>query len=323
VKKLSLISLFACAALAWALPAFPHEGWGVLSDRQGRVFFTDIARNIVWRLDPDGTVMPVLEETHSHALVSIGDGSIYGVDLHLTEPIGSVWRIDPDGRVHTLVPPTRDLPLGLQSFLVDTDGSIYSGIRWAPDRRLSLLRRRPDGIIDRVAGGFTGINGMAWAPDGAILLTDGPHLKRLTLDGTVETLGGGKLTATRWGANLMGVTTDGSGGAFVADFSGGRILDVGRHAGVAVEYTSNVPWSPTGVARDADGLLVLEHLRMPWSILGDLQLGPYVRVRRLGLKGRVVTLTVLWGTRSWLAAIGLVLVTSALIAWRIRSYRRH
>lgn len=300
-----------------------HEGWGIVSHRQGRIYFTDIPRNIVWRLDPDGLVTPILEDTHSHALVSIGDGSIYGVDVHLTERIGSVWRIDPEGRVHTLVPPTRDFPLGLQSFLIDTDGTMYSAIGWAPERKASLLRRRPDGIIERVAGGFAGIDGMTWAPDGAILLTDGPFLKRVMLSGGVETLGGGALTETRWGADLMGVTTDGSGGAFVADFSGGRVLDVGRHSGVALEYASSFPWSPTGIARDADGLVVLEHLRMPWSVLGDLQVGPYVRVRRLGLKGRVVTLVVLWGKRTWLASVALLVVAAATAAWRIRFYRAH
>jgi hypothetical protein len=314
---------FRCLIVLVLLPgtAAAHEGWGVVSDRQGRIFFTDIPRNTVWRLDPDGTLIPVLTDTHSHALVSIGDGSVYGVDNHATEPVGSVWRIAPDGRVHTLLPPTRDLALGLQSFLIDTDGSMYSGIRWAPEGRISLLRRRPDGLIERVAEGFSGIDGMAWSPDGAILLTDGTHLKRVTLDGRVEILGGGALTKNRWDADLMGVTTDGSGGAFVADFSGGRVLDVGRHAGVAFEYASNFPWSPTGIARDAEGLVVLEHLKMPWSLLGALQVGPYLRVRRLGLKGRVVTLTVLWGTNTWIAAAAVLVIAGGAIAWRIRSYR--
>jgi hypothetical protein len=116
----------------------------------------------------------------------------------------------------------------------------------------------------------------------------------------------------------MGVTTDGSGGAFVADFSGGRVLDVGRRSGVAVEYVSDFPWSPSGVARDADGLIVLEHLRMPWSMLGNLQVGPYLRVRRLGLKGRVQTVTVLWGTRTGMAGAVIAIIAASVIAWRMR-----
>jgi hypothetical protein len=314
-----------------AQSAGAHEGWGIVADERGRVFFTDLARNIVWRLDPDGSLVAVLENVHSHALVTIGDGSVYGAHVDLTEPTGSVWRIGPDGRVHTLLPPTRDVPLGLESFLIDTDGTLYSAIGWAPEGRVSLLRRKPGGLVERVAEGFTGIDGMAWAPDGAILLTDGPYVKRVRLaartdggadENTVETLGGGALTETHWDADLMGVTTDGSGGAFVADFSGGRVLAVGRQSGVALEYGSNFPWAPTGIARDANGLLVLEHLKMPWSLLADLQVGPYLRVRRLGLKGRVVTLEVLWGTRTWIAAAGLTSVVLLAIGWRLRTYHR-
>ena len=314
----SSVPWFLAACLAIASPASAHDGWGIASTPAG-IFFTDIPRNIVWRLHRDGTLAVARERTHSHALVTIGDGSVYGTDVDVSEPIGSVWRIDDGGAGHTVMPYTRDLALALQSFLIDTDGAIYSAIRWAPDGRVTLLRRRPDGIIERVASGFSSIVGMAWAPDGAILLTDVAQLKRVTLAGNVETLGGGPLTEASEGAGLMGVTTDGSGGAFVADFARGRILDVGRHAGVAVEHASNFPWSPTGIARDGDGLVVLEHLRMPWSALGGAQIGPYLRVRRLGTDGRVQTLVVLWGTRTWMVAAGIAMAAGAALAWRLGS----
>jgi hypothetical protein len=331
-RRLTPAAGFAIALLILIVPrAEGHEGWGIVADTRGRIFFTDTARNIVWRLDPDGTRVPVLEDTHTHALVSIGDGSVYGTHADPVAAIGTVWRIDQDGRVHTILPATRDLPLGLQSFLIDTDGTIYSAIGWAPEGRVSLLRRRPGGLAERVADGFTGVDGMTWAPDGAILLTDGPFLKRVVVgarsetrgnESTVEILGGGPLTETRWDADLSGVTTDGSGGAFVADFSGGRVLAVGRRSGVALEYAADFPWSPTGLGRDANGLVVLEHLKMPWALLADVQVGPYLRVRRLGLKGRVITLGVLWGTRTWIAAAGVALLAGGAIAWRLRTYHR-
>jgi hypothetical protein len=322
VKRTCCISLLL---LALPAAAAAHEGWGIVVDPRGRIFFTDLARNIVWRLDPDGSRVAVREQTHSHALVSLGDGSVYGAHVEAGEPVNSVWRLDPDGSMHTVLAPTRDLPLGLQSFLIDTDGTMYSAIGWAPAGRVSLLRRRVDGISERVAEGFSAIDGMSWAPDGAILITDGPFLKRVPITEDtrgVEALGGGALTDTRWGMDLMGVTTDGSGGALVADFSGGRVLAVGRRAGVALQYAPNFPWSPTGIARDANGLVVLEHVRMPWSLLGDLQVGPYLRIRRLGLAGDVVTLAVLWGTRTSMVAAGLALLVVTVIGWRLRSYHR-
>lgn len=321
-KRTCCISLLL---LALPAAAAAHEGWGIVADPRGRIFFTDLARSIIWRLDPDGTRVAVRERTRSHALVSLGDGSVYGVHVEPAEPVGSVWRLDADGSVHTVLAPTRDLPLGLQSFLIDTDGTMYSAIGWAPEHRVSLLRRRVDGIAERVAEGLSGIDGMAWAPDGAMLITDGPFLKRVPIgnDGRgVEVLGGGALTDTRWGADLMGVTTDGSGGALVADFSRGRVLAVGRRSGVALHYAPNFPWSPTGIARDANGLVVLEHVRKPWSLLGDLQVGPYLRIRRVGLEGNVVTLAVLWGTRTSIVAAGLAVLVVAAIGWRLRSYHR-
>lgn len=306
--------------LVLAGAAEAHEGWGVVSAPGGRIYFTDVQRRIVWRLEPDGRLEPALEEVCAHALVTIADGSVYGAGTSGDPPAGRAWRIDPDGRVHVLAAAAERGP-GFRSFLIDTDGTIYSSAPGAAGQA-DLLRRRPGGAIDRVAGGFTAIDGMAWSPDGAILLTDGPHLKYVSADGTVETLGGGALSEPRGSADLAGVTTDGSGGAFVADFAGGRLLDVGRRSGVAVEYASDAPWSPAGVARDAQGLVVLEHLAPRWSRLARLQVGPYLRVRRLGVDGQVITLAVLWGTRSWIAGAGVVLAAAAAIGWHIARYRR-
>ena len=305
--------------LVLAGAAEAHEGWGIASAPGGRIYFTDVLRRIVWRLDPDGRLEPALEGVCAHALVTIADGSVYGAGTSGDPPAGRAWRIDPDGGVHVLA--AAGGGAGFQSFLIDVDGTIYSAGRGAAGR-VDLVRRRPDGAIDRLAGGFTAIDGMAWSPDGAILLTDGPHLKYVSADGTVETLGGGALSEPRGGADLAGVTTDGSGGAFVADFAGGRLLDVGRRSGVAVEYASSAPWSPAGVARDAQGLVVLEHLAPRWSRLARLQVGPYLRVRRLGVDGQVITLAVLWGTRTWIAGAGVVLAAAAAIGWHIATYRR-
>ena len=308
----------ALALVCAAAAAEAHTGWGIASTPDGRLYVTDVARRIVWRIEPDGRVEPALEGVHAHALVTIADGSVYGADAGAEAPFGHVWRIDADGRVHTLVAAGAGGPLGFESFLIDTDGTIYSAGRVEPPE---LFRRSPDGTVVSVAREFTSVRGMAWAPDGGVLLTDGPFLKYVAHDGTVETLGGIAFTEPPWQADLAGVTTDGSGGAFVADVTGGRVLNVGRRSGVVVEYASSFPWSASGVVRDADGLAVLEPLAATWSLLADLQVGPYLRVRRLGVDGRVVTLAVLWGARTWMAAAAVALAAAAGVAWHIRRYR--
>jgi hypothetical protein len=311
----SLLLLVATPALAGA-HRVESSGWGIASTPDGRIYFTDVNRGIVWRLDPQQDPEPALEGVETYALVTIADGSVYGADAGARPPAGRAWRIDPDGRVHPLID-AGETRLGFVSFLIDTDGTIYSASRAGTE----LLRRRPDGSVDRVAGGFTAINGMAWAPDGGILATDGPYLKYVAQDGSIDTIGGGPLSESRGDVDLGGVTTNGSGGAFAADSAGGRLLNVGRHAGVAVEYGADPPWVPSGVARDAHGLVVLETLAARWSALAELQIGPYLRVRRLGVDGQVVTLAVLWGTRTWMAAAAVAGAAAAAVLWHIRTYR--
>jgi hypothetical protein len=304
---------FTSLLLLGAAPAAAQ----VASTPDGRIHVADTVRAIVWRLEPDGRLEPAIDGVQAHALVTIADGFVYGADAGGNPPAGRAWRIDPAGRLQTLVA-AGETPLGFVSFLIDTDGTIYSGSRDGT----ALLRLRPGGAVDRAAAGFTAIDGLAWSPDGGIFLTDGAHVKYVGQDGSVETLGGGPLSEAEGRVDLGGLTTNGSGGVFVADTAGGRLLNVGRQAGVAVEYASNPPWVPADVARDARGLVVLEALAPRWSAMARLGVGPYLRVRRLGVDGQVVTLAVLWGTRSWIAAALVAIAAAAGVAWHIRAYRR-
>lgn len=190
-------------------PLFPsraeaHEGWGIVVDAAGRVYFGDIPANTIWRISKEGKLERVALGKHSHALVLDSAGNLYGTNPHLTLPIRSVWRLTSDGRLTDLVAPTQNFPLGLQSFIVDGAGNMYSAnARNAQTPELLLLKRSPDGEVITLAGStvghadgtgtqarFLGIDGMAFGPDGALYLADGPYLRRVALDGTVTTLAG-------------------------------------------------------------------------------------------------------------------------------------
>jgi hypothetical protein len=307
--RLLLTALLAAAASS----VEAHDGWGVASTPDRRVFFTDTRRSIVWRIDPDGTRAPALEDTHSHALVTIGDGYVYGTNAPMAGAVRTVWRIDEQLRVQELLRQSEGDALTLDAFLIDDDGTVYSASRSSPGEPVALLRRDRNGIVETVADGFTAINGLAWTPDRRrIFVVDGAFLKWVARDGgAVDVLGGGALGSDR--RDLRGVVANGWGGAFVVDFGSGGIFEVGDGFAAHVQYTAVQPWFPAGVARDADGLLVLEHLRRPWSLLADAQVGPYLRVRRLGTKGRVQTLAVLWGTRTWMAATAIAAMTAVAL----------
>lgn len=332
-------SVVIAALTVRTTPAAAHEGWGIVVDAHRRVYVADIPANTVWRISPDGRVEPVVRDVHSHALVLGSDGAVYGTHVHLTRPIRSVWRLDMSGRLSDVLPPTSGFPLDLQPFLLGADGTLYSGSVYqaeppAGGRELYVLRRSPRGVVDTVAGGrvghadgvgprarFESLDGMAWLPDGAIVIADGPRLRRVTLDGHVATITG-PLTTRRWDQDLLGVSVGPHGDVYAADFAGRAVLHVvGTRADTAL--VSGRFWSPTGVTATAGGLYVLEHPRAPLGILGDLGVGPYLRVRRLGPDGRVETLARVWGRHSGPAAGAAALLLLALTgAWARRRMQR-
>ena len=313
--------------------AAAHEGWGLVVDSAGRVYVTDIPSNTIWRISPDGRIEAVGRHIHSHAL-SLGiDGAVYGTHVSLTEPVRSVWRLDSSGRFADIIPATRGFALDLQSFLRAPDGTVYSASVYqhpAPEggRELYLLRWSSSGVVDTIAGGplghadgtgsaarFEAIDGMAWLPDGAILVADGARLRRVGTDGQVKSLGE-PLTQRRWDQDLLGVAVGPDGSLYAADFSGRVVQRVSIGGTVEPVYAPSAFWSPAGVAATSDGIYVLEHPRAPLGILGDIGVGPYLRVRRFGPDGRVDTLTTRWGRFSGEVGAAMVLVVGALVTVR-------
>ena len=129
-----------------------------------------------------------------------------------------------------------------------------------------LMRRSPDGAYVVVAGAglglrdgrgaaaqFTGIDGMAIAPDGSLLVSDGTSIRRVTADGETSTVAMA-LTEPSWGEDLMGLTVRDNGDIFVADYSGARVLWLRDAQPVESVLESGWPWAPTGVAFRGDDL---------------------------------------------------------------------
>ena len=146
-----LASCFFCAQTASA-----HEGWGIVVDRQGQIYFADIPTNTIWRINREGKLEAFLRDKHSHALVLSEDGSIYGTQEHHASAVGSVWRIAPDGSLTTVLTPNRDSPLNLHPFTIDRDGNVYStnSISFPKQSdKATLLKATPSGELTILAGG--------------------------------------------------------------------------------------------------------------------------------------------------------------------------
>ncbi len=319
--------------------ALAHEGWGIVVDRQGQIYFSDIPTNTIWRITREGKPEGFISNKHSHALVLGEDGSIYGTQEHHAAAIGSVWRIAPDGSFSNVFTPALDFPLNLHPFIMDRDGNIYSTNSISfPNQsdKVMLLRSTPDGNVTVLAGSargyrdgrgseaqFSGIDGMAWAADGSLYVTDGVYVRRVTMDGVVATLGKGALTTSSYGEDLMGLAVSPSGSVYVADYSQRRVIQLLPDGNTRTISETGLFWSPTGITIVGEDLYVLEHLRMPLVILGDIGIGAYARVRRISPDGTVIRIATVWGRNTLTFAIVLLAIGALLIfVWLLRRRRK-
>ena len=342
-RSFTLIVLAVVAqCLSCAQTVKAHEGWGIVVDRQGQIYFSDIPTNTIWRITRDGKLEAFLSNKHSHALVMGEDGSIYGTQEHHAAAVGNVWHIAPDGSFSNIITPTRDFPLNLHPFTLDRDGNIYSTNSISfPNQgdKTTLLKAKPNGEVTILAGGlrgyrdgrrgeaqFSGIDGMAWATDGSLYVTDGVYVRRVTMDGTVTTIGNGALTSQSYGEDLMGLALAPGGSLYVADYSQRRVLQLMPDGNTRTILETGMFWSPTGITIVGEDLYVLEHLRMPLVILGDLGIGAYARVRKVSPNGEVERIATVWGRNTLTFAIVLFAIAAFFVFvwrfWRRRKLRR-
>ena len=266
------------------------------------------------------------------------DGSIYGTQEHHAAAVGSVWRIAPDSSFSNIFTPAPDFPLNLHPFIVDRDGNIYStnSISFPNQNdKMMLLKASPNGDVTNLAGGvrgfrdgrggeaqFSGIDGMAWATDGSLYVTDSVYVRRVAMDGTTATLGRGALTSQSYGEDLMGLAVSPGGSVYVADYSQRRVFELMPDGSTRTILETGLFWSPTGVTFVGEDLYILEHLRMPLVILGDIGIGAYARVRKISPDGTVERIATVWGRNTLTSSIVLLAIGALFVfIWRFRRRR--
>jgi hypothetical protein len=306
----SAVLLAALWIIAGAAAA--HPGTGIVVDAAGRVFFTDLTG--IWRIDPDGTVRVVVPGKHCHTLALAPDGSVSGehVSYDGSKFWTSAWTLRPDGSVIQTAAPEAGFPLVFTpTIAADRTRYFYRVDNHRKDRS-EIFRQQPGGRLEWFAGGaygfadgprqtarFGSIGAMAAGGDGALYLTDAPAVRRVGPDGRVTTIarGGPLLESTVAGrvlggafGGLMGIVRDESGGLYVANFGGRRVVRVGPGGTVVSVLPSETPWSPSGVTLRGGHLYVLE--AGAWPGFFDA-----VRVRRMRPDRSVSVLAVIRGGR--------------------------
>lgn len=52
--------------------------WGIVRTQAGKVYATDVIRNVVWKVDASGRVGAALRERHAHGLMLNAEGKLVG-----------------------------------------------------------------------------------------------------------------------------------------------------------------------------------------------------------------------------------------------------
>ena len=297
---LAALGLAGCGARAAA-----HPGTGIVADRAGRIYFTDLRQ--IWRLEPGGRLTVVVPETHTHELFLDGEGNLFGEHLEYEGSAErwwtSVWRLTAAGRLSQLHPRTEGFRSAFPAVRDRLGNGYYADVNNHLRETSRIYRRSPAGAVALLAGGawghrdgagpqarFGSIGSMAAAPDGNLYVADGSSIRRVSADGHVTTISRGSPLLGRaavWfggrSNHLMGVAADARGGVFVANHGRRSVLRVSPEGGVRRVYRARLPWSPTGVALTPAGdLVVLEYRSGPGT--------QPVRVRRLAPDGRATLL---------------------------------
>jgi sugar lactone lactonase YvrE len=320
--RVFVITLLQC--LIFNLNAGAHEGWGIVVDTHGQIYFSDIPTNTIWKINRFGKLQIAVANQHSHALILGSDGNIYG-----SHENGRVWKITSENHYTEILPPNPDFPLNLHCFNIDNKGNIYSmNAKGVQSGQVMLIKRSADGNVTTIAGSAKGykdgngikaqfiwINGMAWAPDSSLYLTDGPYVRKVTMEGVVSTVYE-KLTTESKGEDLYGLTVSSTGDLFIADYSGRQIIKIKKDGKVRTILKSGSVWSPTGVAVNGQEIYVLEHLRMPLVLLGNVGVGPYIRIRKVAADGKVTTVHTVWGKSTYIFLIALFFIILFVIYFK-------
>lgn len=255
-RILAAVCLFLFASAA---PARAHPPVGIVMDRQGNVFYSDLTH--VWRIAPDGRRSIAVRDVHTHELALDEAGNLYGEDNRYQggdRYRHRIWRRTPDGRVSDVIP-WREGFWPDYGFVRDRAGAIY----WVqcPERVCVIRRRDPGGRTTVVAPGARlgpNVNWLAAASDGSLWLVDGHDLRRITPAGRLETVARGLSAEGQPGP--MGMWPDAEGGVFVAVPARRAVVRVRADGRVGTVARTPAPWAPSGVTTAPDGgLWILEY----------------------------------------------------------------
>ncbi len=302
-SKIQNYTLLAVFLLTLPHLAVAHPGWGLVIDRQGSVYFTDLER--VWKIDAEGRVSVFVEDVHTHDLYLDDAGMLYGEHEWYEQSTQTFhtryWKATPEGRVSDIS--EEEAARFFDRW--DAEGNRY---RLTNDREKAVvLKTTPQGETRRIAGGAFGyadgpghaarfrlFGTSTWGPDGRIYVTNGGLLRAVSTDGTAATLAGPEQGfphsvqdngRPRYSA-LLGLAVAADGTVYFADIDQRKVFKITPDGALTTVLEPDALWIPVGIALDGNDVYVLEYRRdfaSPTNRIGPS--GP--RVRKLSPDGSV------------------------------------
>ena len=319
---LTLIVVAAAVSLSLGPSAQAHPATGIVVDRSGNVYFSDL--ETIWKFSTEGKLSVFLggqRGRHVHELSIDGEDNVYGADVSYNPStkgwITNVWKMRPDGKITYLLESTENPPRGMSIWL-DHAGNMYSVDQNNHTKTQTLLlRRTPAGVVTTLAGGayghadgkgtaarFSSVGGMTFGPDGSLYLTDGATIRKVTMDGEVSTIKKGLDFRDRkdqprflsgLSASLTGLSVAPDGTIYATDSGNRRLLKITADGNVETILRTEPPYFPNGVAAVGTDLYVLE----VGFTLPNISSGP--RVRKISGNGTGAILTTVGGTNTGVA----------------------
>ncbi len=297
----------ATFCLCLASSATAHPATGIVVDRAGNVYFSNL--ETVWKISTDGklTVFRAAERgRHVHELAIDSEDNIYGGDISYNPASkgwpSAIWKMTTDGKTTYLLDTTETPPRGMSVWRDRAGNSYWVDQNNHTKTQTLLIKRTPEGLVTTLAGSAYGhsdgkgtaaklgsVGGMAFGPDGSLYLSDGPTIRKVTMEGTVTTIGSRLDFRDRndqprflsgLSGSLTGLAVAPDGTVYVADSGNRRLLKVTSEGKVEAMLRTEPPFFPNGVAVAGNNLYVLE----VGFTLPNISSGP--RVRKISADGK-------------------------------------
>jgi len=285
-----LLNLLAVFLFSFPLPAivltaagllFPtiskaHPGTGIVCDRTGNIFYTDLKN--VYKIAPNGEKTIALAHVHTHELALDSADNLYGEHLWYTGEADNrwrryVWRLSPspaepngkegDGSL-TRILGEHEAFKGDFGFVRDGAFNEYS-VRAEGDEFI-FEKKSPDG--KKMLVGKRQLKDVQWLKadwDGTLYFSEHADLWQLSPDDDFKRLAQNLAEPTPpfdvfgEGHSIFGIWLDSLKNVYVAVHTGGSVKKITPAGGVSTVVKSPFGWSPVGGTFDRTGnLWVLE-----------------------------------------------------------------